>query len=56
MQYLNWMGENYILTIILVAMLSSTIVSIFRSGQIRAIKCPACGYKKVLIEKDDEDA
>ena len=55
MEYLRWMGNNFLLTIILAGILTEFILRLFRAGRIRAIRCPACGFKSPRVEKEQDD-
>jgi hypothetical protein len=43
MEVLRWMGENWLLSIILASMASETIIRIFKAGTRKAVKCRTCG-------------
>lgn len=55
MEYLNWMGNHFFLTIILAGIFTEFIIRIFTAGRIRAIRCPACGFKSPRVEKEQDD-
>lgn len=55
MQVLDWMSHNFFLTIILAGVVSETLIRVFRSGKMLAMKCPKCGFSNVTIVDREED-
>lgn len=55
MEYLRWMGDNPVLTFFLALIITEFIIRLFTAGRIRALKCPACGFKSPDVEKKDDD-
>ncbi len=43
MQVLNWMGENFFLSVIMIVLISETVARIFVAGRRKAMKCKNCG-------------
>jgi hypothetical protein len=54
MEYLKWMGENPFLTFFILVILTEFILRLFTTGRIRAIKCPACGFKSPSVKEEEE--
>lgn len=54
MEVLRWMGQNWLITMVLAGIASETIIRVFSAGRIKAMKCPKCGYRKVEVTEDED--
>jgi hypothetical protein len=45
MDLLRWMGDNFVLTVILAVILWKIAKAAFRTGRSQAWKCPQCGHR-----------